>query len=50
MYQFFHNTDNVYNIVTYTIFTIKSAYQNPFWRIMWNWSNDAENSALPSHD
>ncbi len=25
----------------------KSAYQNYFWRIMWqDWSNDAENSAL----
>ncbi len=21
-------------------------YQNDFWRIMWHWSNDAENAAL----
>jgi len=30
----------------------KSAYYNDFWKIMWhwNWSNDAEISALPSQE
>ncbi len=38
-----------------TIFTINnkwflrniSEYYIDFWKIMWHWSNDAENSALP---
>ncbi len=31
------------------VFSTKSAYYHDFWRIMWPWSNDAENSALPSN-
>ncbi len=37
---------NRFNIDKNKCFLSSKLHQNDFWRIMWHWSNDAENSAL----